>query len=80
MITSDAMIVSCTMMRMLVGCSCGSGRDRDVDRASTAITASDMTTAVSSLVVTASAEQIPSTCGDGVVVEQRVENASRLCS
>ena len=56
------MIVSCTMMRMLGGMTLRMTLTAVFDSTITAITASDITMLVSSFVVTASAEQMPSTC------------------
>jgi hypothetical protein len=61
MITSDAITVSWTMIRMLLGMWL---RSKDIERfesAHTATTAAHITSAVDIFVVTASAEQIPST-------------------
>ena len=62
MITRDAMIVICTMMRMLLGMMLRIRLTAVFDRDKTKITAKDMVIDVSILVVTAKAEQIPKTC------------------
>ena len=60
--TSEAMTVICTIMRMLVGTCFRIRLTPMLEKASTKITARHITIAVSSLLVTASAEQIPSIC------------------
>src|SRR5690606_19113591 len=79
MITSEAMIVSWMMMRMLDGIR---SRIRLIDRfesAQTTVSAIDITTAVSSLLVTASAEQMPSTCtATGLVLSSGSNRISLL--
>ena len=55
------MMVSCTMMRMLGGMKFLRMLTERFDSAITAITAIDITIAVSIFVVTARAEQMPST-------------------
>ena len=61
MITSDEMIVSCVMIRMLGGMLRRSRLTARLEPQMTKSTASVMTNAVSIFVVTARAEQIPST-------------------
>ena len=72
MMTSEAMMVSCTMILMLGGILLRRRLTVRFDNVITAMTARHMTTEVSSFVVTASAEQIQDLKGDGVVVEQRI--------
>ena len=62
MITSEAMIVICTMMRMLVGMNLRMRLTELFAMAVTKMRARHMVTAVSSFVVTARAEQIPRIC------------------
>ena len=62
MITSEAMIVNCTMMRIEPGMRFRIKLTERFDKVSTKITAPHITIEVSSFVVTASAEQMPSTC------------------
>ena len=61
-ITSEAMIVNWTIIRMLVGIELRSRLTKRFDSVSTQITAMLITSEVSMRVVTASAEQMPSTC------------------
>jgi hypothetical protein len=56
------MIVSCTMMRMLEGVWLRIRLTARLANAMTMTTATDITSALSRRVVTASAEQMPSTC------------------
>ena len=60
--TNDAMIVSWTMMRMLGGILLRKRLMKRFASVITTITAADITSEVSSFVVTANAEQIPRTC------------------
>ena len=77
MITSEAMIVICTMMRILVGIWFRNKLTSRFENSSTKMTAAHMTSAVSILVVTASAEQIPSTCSViGLLLKSGSVNAS----
>ena len=62
MITNDEMMVNCTMMRMELGILLRSRLTKKLEKVRTKITAPHITTEVSILVVTARAEQIPSTC------------------
>ncbi len=62
MITKEAMIVICTMMRTERGRKRRMALIDAPDSASTQVTAADITSAVSSVVVTASAEQMPRIC------------------
>ena len=62
MITREAMTVMCTMMRMLVGMWRRIRLMAPLENTRTKITARHMVADVSSLLVTARAEQIPTTC------------------
>jgi hypothetical protein len=61
MMTSEAMIVSWTMMRMLPGVWLRTRLTARFANAATSVTPTAITSALSSRVVTASAEQMPST-------------------
>ena len=60
--TSDAMIVICTIIRMVCGMWFRMMLTDRLEKAVTNVRAMHIVTAVSSFVVTASAEQMPSTC------------------
>ena len=62
MITSEAMIASWTMMRMLFGIQLRTALTARFAHAVTMVTPMPITSALSIRVVTASAEQMPSTC------------------
>ncbi|CSB80195.1 Uncharacterised protein [Vibrio cholerae] len=61
-ITNEAIIAICTIIRTLLGMWLRIRETKKLDNAVTNITASVITNAVSSLVVTASAEHTPRTC------------------
>src|SRR5512141_230422 len=83
MITSEAMMASWTMMRMLFGIQLRTVLTARFAHAVTMVTPMPITSALSSRVVTASAEQMPSTCtpigllamiGDSSVVRSTFPN------
>ena len=60
--TNDAIMVICTMIRMLVGMKLRMSDTAKLDIVVTNITAAHITRVVDMLTVTASAEQMPNTC------------------
>ncbi len=80
MMTSDAMIASCTMIRMLFGVWLRTRLTARFASAATSVTPTPMTIALSMRVVTASAEQMPSTwTAIGLFARIGVSSVLRAC-